>query len=720
MASTTTSTSATTRTLHVAQSHTNASDQNDGSAERPFATIQAAAERVEPGDTVLIYEGVYRERVCPARGGEPDRPITFQAAPGQTVCLRGSEPFAPDWHGLKDCPGVFVGSLEGVVFGAEAYQGRCDPQLYGDFNPFHLNFNRELIARPHEAVVADVRARLEKARQSVADQTPDDGRSYTRAVESVERLEADLERCTHTEGLRYRTTLGQIFIDGAPLNEVETIEELRHQPGTWMVNPEGDALWVHPLEDQSPLEEREVEISVRHTVFSPLQRGLGHIHVRGLIFEHAANYFPTWGDTAWGQAGMLSTRSGHHWVIEHNTVRWAKSVGIDCGSEGGANHCEFKPDWQYAEVDFRELPQTKHCGFHVIRDNVICDNGHCGIAGIGHYGTKMLHNVIERNNRDGWTSPYWEFAGIKVHFFYDGLIEGNLIRDNEAHGIWIDNQWRGSRITRNVIVNNQWSGINVEYGRGPCLIDNNVIAHTRHGDGLYGHDVADVTMAHNLVYANARFGVWFAYGTPRVKPEDGCWQIRTLNNLIFSNGSGAIAYSLPWHKAGDNHADGNLFMGAGEYLDEGSGPPPPLFQINNKSHVGQMPRFDSHAQTPEVVAKAFGQRLTEAGVPEEHWPNLELWKQHFMVNLDLWRATMGCDQHSAVQSVIKDGLSTTRLGWQCDITDALGEVTCQPVDGVDKDFFGQPMPRAGLLPGPFQNLKIGRNHLLFWPVRRGD
>jgi len=715
----TTTTSALTgaRTLHIAQAHRNASNDNDGSADRPLATIQAAAERVQPGDTVLIHEGVYRERVSPARGGEEGRPITFQAAPGQSVCLRGSELFTPQWRPHQDMPGVFEGSLEDVTFGSEAYNGLCDPELYGEFNPYHINFNRELVARPHQAVIDDIKRRMERAKQTIADQTPDDGRSYTRAVETLASLERDLERYTGASHRRHRTTLGQIFIDGRPLNEVETLEELADQPGTWMVNPAGEALWVHPLDEQQPLDERTVEISVRHTVFSPLQRGLGHIHVRGLIIEHAANHFPTWGETAWGQAGMLSTRSGHHWVIENNTIRWAKSVGIDCGSEGGANHCEFKHQWEYADVHFRELPRTRHAGLHVIRNNHIADNGHCGIAGIGHYGTQILHNVIERNNRDGWTSPYWEFAGIKVHFFYDGLIEGNLIRDNEAHGIWLDNQYRGSRVTRNVIVNNQWSGINVEYGRGPVLIDNNVIAHTRHGDGVYGHDASDITIAHNLVYANARFGVWFAYGTPRVKPEDGCWQIRTLNNIIFSNGSGAIGYSLPWHRAGDNHADGNLFMGAGEYLDEGSGPQPPLFQINNKSHVGQMPAFEEDAQTPEVVVEKFRQRLVDAGVPEDRWPNLELWKEHFLINLELWRAVMDCDRHSAVQSVIKDGLSTTRLCWQCDITEAIDDVTCEPVDAVDKDFFGRPMPESGLKPGPFQDLAAGRNHMLFWPVR---
>jgi hypothetical protein len=161
-------------------------------------------------------------------------------------------------------------------------------------------------------------------------------------------------------------------------------------------------------------------------------------------------------------------------------------------------------------------------------------------------------------------------------------------------------------------------------------------------------------------------------------------------------------------------------MGAGEYLDEGSGPQPPLFQINNKSHVGQMPDFEEEPQTPDVVVDKFRQRLVEAGVPEDRWPNLELWKDHFLVDLDLWRAVFDNDRHSATQAVIKDGLCTTRFSWQCEITDALHEVTCKPIDGVDKDLFGRPMPDKDLKPGPFQDIDVGRRHILFWPLQRVD
>ena len=43
----------------------------DGSTAQPFRGIQAAAALAQPGDTVRVRPGIYRERVMPPRGGEP-------------------------------------------------------------------------------------------------------------------------------------------------------------------------------------------------------------------------------------------------------------------------------------------------------------------------------------------------------------------------------------------------------------------------------------------------------------------------------------------------------------------------------------------------------------------------------------------------------------------------------------------------------------------------
>ncbi len=75
--------------IHVAVT---GKDTNPGTVTAPLRTIQRAADLAQPGDVITVHEGVYRERVSPPRGGDSDsNRITYQAAPGEKVEIKGSE-----------------------------------------------------------------------------------------------------------------------------------------------------------------------------------------------------------------------------------------------------------------------------------------------------------------------------------------------------------------------------------------------------------------------------------------------------------------------------------------------------------------------------------------------------------------------------------------------------------------------------------------------------
>lgn len=107
------------REIHISKA---GSDTAAGTADNPYLTIGKAAEVAQPGDTVVVHEGTYREWVRPKRGGtSDDKRITYRAAPGETVIVKGSEHIT-DWE--RDSDHIWHVELPNAFF--------------GDYNPYAL------------------------------------------------------------------------------------------------------------------------------------------------------------------------------------------------------------------------------------------------------------------------------------------------------------------------------------------------------------------------------------------------------------------------------------------------------------------------------------------------------------------------------------------------------------------------------------------------------
>jgi len=66
-----------------------AADTNTGTEEKPFRTVRHAADVVKPGDTVLVMEGKYDERVKVKTSGVEGQPITFRVMPRRSAVVGG-------------------------------------------------------------------------------------------------------------------------------------------------------------------------------------------------------------------------------------------------------------------------------------------------------------------------------------------------------------------------------------------------------------------------------------------------------------------------------------------------------------------------------------------------------------------------------------------------------------------------------------------------------
>ena len=113
---------ASARQIHVAKTGANA---NAGTAESPYLTIGKAAEAAQPGDTVVVHSGTYREWVKPLHGGRDENSrITYRAATGEDVLIKGSERITT-W----------------VDQGGGTWMVQLPKRFFGDYNPYALNLS---------------------------------------------------------------------------------------------------------------------------------------------------------------------------------------------------------------------------------------------------------------------------------------------------------------------------------------------------------------------------------------------------------------------------------------------------------------------------------------------------------------------------------------------------------------------------------------------------
>ena len=200
------------------------SDSNKGTKESPFRTINHAAQIAYPGDKIIVHEGVYREWVKPQRGGFSDNErIVYCAADNEDVYIKGSDVLT-DWEKVKGYKGVWKCVVPHSYFGEST-------------NPL------------------------------------------------INKVEGDwftaCDRIHH---------LSDLFLNDVSLFEVSTFEEmLDNNPlpytkeskrscisGIVRIRMIKSILWVN-FQNVDPNKEL-IELSVRHTCFYPLKKGINYIN----------------------------------------------------------------------------------------------------------------------------------------------------------------------------------------------------------------------------------------------------------------------------------------------------------------------------------------------------------------------------------------------------------------------------------------------------------
>jgi hypothetical protein len=400
---------------HVAKTGNN---KNAGTRNAPFLSIQAAANVAKAGDIITVYEGVYRERITPPRGGESDsKRIIYQAAKGEKVEIKGSE-IIKNWEKLS-------GTVWKVII---------PNSFFGDYNPYNDKIHGDWfndLGRIHHT--GDVylngkslweMADLEKVKNPdiVADNFDPQGSTYTWFCESDET----------------NTTIYANFHGADPNKEI-------------------------------------VEINVRKTCFYPEKNNINYLTIRGFTMQHAATQ---WAPPTAEQIGLIGTNWSKGWIIENNIISDSRCSGITLGKHGDEfdNTSENSAEG-YVETIHRAEKRgwsKENIGSHIVRNNTIFNCEQTGICG----SMGAVFSTIENNNiYNIWFKRQFtgaEMGGIKIHASIDMIIRNNRLY-NCGRGLWLDWMAQGTRVTGNLLYDNSTDDIFMEVNHGPFLIENNIL-----------------------------------------------------------------------------------------------------------------------------------------------------------------------------------------------------------------------------------------------------
>jgi hypothetical protein len=460
-----------TRTYHVSQNDPKASDENDGTEEHPFLTINHAAQVVKPGERVYIHSGTYRELVRPLHSGEgPDKMISYEAAPGEQVIIRGSRVITSKWvlsvdpHDSLAASGSLKLNIE-LGFPANSYS----KQILMTTLPDNMFENGYFPLKTPNTTDAEFEMMNWASRWKG-------------------RIPYILPRCL-------------LFQEGRRMSQLAVYEDLVRLPGSYWVGPDCKTIHIHPFGNKNP-NNQLFEIAVQHHIIQPQSIGLGYIRISGLIIEHCANGFLRTGE------GALFTMGGHHWIIEGNTVRNVNSLGIEMGDRAYEGKDSRNPRNVVGQgqppAQGQEQPANRsvdlNIGHYIVRRNVVCG---CGTAGIRGLGTSNA--IVEENNVSdcGWQDAefHWEVAGIKLLGASGTLVKNNYISHIQGGcGIWLDFANQNSRVTRNVLldINTVQGAIFIEASQVLNMVDNNILWNVD-GEGVRLADTDNAIIAHNLL-----------------------------------------------------------------------------------------------------------------------------------------------------------------------------------------------------------------------------
>jgi len=395
--------------IHVSQA---GSDSASGSSGQPFLTISRAAGAAQPGDTIIVHAGTYREWVKPARGGTDEKSrITYRAAPGEEVTIKGSERII-SWKPQGD--GVWTVALPNSFFGA--------------YNPYALTVSGGWLNYGQWHHRGDVYLNDEAfyEKRTAREVTGTERTWYCRVEGDVttihanfgptnpntELTEINVRECLfmpEVTGLRYITVDGFHFAHAAA-NWAPPVLELQ----TGAVGPRMGKHWI--IEHCTVTNARCVGIILGHAPgvdYRDIEAFGDHI-IRNNVIRRC------------GQAGIAGQKGATRSLICDNLIE-------------ETNYRREFGGWETAAIKFHNSVDTVICG-NLIRGVFRQEQGAFGIwMDFGNQGTRITRNIIY-NTEAATVFLEMNHGPILVD---DNVLVGQAVESNSeatvfAHNLFVD------------------------------------------------------------------------------------------------------------------------------------------------------------------------------------------------------------------------------------------------------------------------------------------
>jgi hypothetical protein len=424
-------------THEVAQQHPQASDDGPGTPDRPWKTLAGAAQRVEPGDVVLIRAGVYRERVLVKTSGTAEKPIRFVAAPGEHVVLSGADRLT-GWQRADSeqpvysvaWPHRFISWNRNMTHPDDEYHrliGRCEQVFVNGYLLRQILTTNQLAPGTFLVDIPGQKLFVWDTANRDLNKCPVEAS----VRQDIFRVEGDH---VHLEGLRFRFAAnmaqrGAVVLAGRHnLLEDCVVEGMNSSGATF----------------------NGADAVVRRCVFRDNgQLGFGANHAHGLLFTECLveNNNTKGFDRGW-EAGGNKLALCREAVLERS--RFVRNRGNGIWFDIGNTNCAVRQcliaDNEDAGI-FYEISFSLHAS-----DNLIIGNGFATTPGAwgAQAGISLSSSpwcVIERNilagNREGFnfreqlrTTPTIEDRSGRPVWNHDQLIRQNLIIYNREAQVW--------------------------------------------------------------------------------------------------------------------------------------------------------------------------------------------------------------------------------------------------------------------------------------------